>query len=155
MLKDYTNNLYIPQINRTIEISQNAYEKIYSLTNWKIYIEQNWSVLHINPINLNAYENNPICVNQAITPACLAYLGNINPDDISVEVFIGKIAENGILYESESTPMTLIQKNGDMYEYKAEIPMTNGGNYGFTYRIVPKNSLLINKQDMGLIKWVS
>jgi starch phosphorylase len=155
MLKDYTNNLYIPQINRTIEISQNAYEKIYSLTNWKNYIEQNWSVLHINPINLNAYENNPICVNQAITPACLAYLGNINPDDISVEVFIGKIAENGILYESESTPMTLIQKNGDMYEYKAEIPMTNGGNYGFTYRIVPKNSLLINKQDMGLIKWVS
>jgi len=32
--------------------------------------------------------------------------------------------------------------------------MKNGGNYGFTYRILPKNPMLINKQDMGLIKWV-
>ena len=34
------------------------------------------------------------------------------------------------------------------------VPMKNGGNYGFTYRIIPKNPMLINKQDLGLIKWV-
>jgi len=75
-------------------------------------------------------------------------------DDVTVEVYIGKLSETGVICESQVKQMKLVQKNGDMYEYKAEIPMTNGGNYGFTYRIIPKNPMLINKQDMGLIKWV-
>lgn len=154
MLKDYTNNLYVPQMDRYLDIVQSNYNKVFDLSKWKDYIRQNWENIHINPINLTAYEHNPICVNQTINPACLAYLGNIDPKDISVEVYYGKISEEGTLYESASCPMNLVQKNGDMYEYKAEIPMTNGGNYGFTYRILPKNPMLINKQDMGLIKWV-
>ncbi|MBQ7667788.1 MAG: alpha-glucan family phosphorylase [Clostridia bacterium] len=154
MLKEYTTNLYMPQIERTAEVSKNNFEKVYSLTDWKENIEQNWNSLHINPINLNAYEDSPIAVNQKIAPACLAYLGNISPDDVTVEVYIGKLSETGVICESEVKQMKLVQKNGDMYEYKAEIPMKNGGNYGFTYRIIPKNPMLINKQDMGLIRWV-
>lgn len=154
MLKDYTNDYYIPQIERYNSIMQDNYAKISDLCNWKNYISQNWESIHINPINLTAYENTPICVNQSIAPACLAYLGNIDPKDVSVEVYYGKISDDGELTESASCPMNLVQKNGDMYEYKAEIPMKNGGNYGFTYRVVPKNSMLINKQDMGLVKWV-
>ena len=154
MVQDYTNDLYIPLINRTLEINKDSYAKIYDLRNWKDFIAQNWDSIHINPINLTAYENNPICVNQSISPACLAYLGNIDPKDVSVEVYYGKISSEGTLQESASCPMNLVQKNGEMYEYKAEIPMKNGGNYGFTYRIIPKNPMLVNKQDLGLIKWV-
>ena len=154
MLKDYTNDYYVPQMERYAEVTQDNYAKISNLCSWKNYITQNWDNIHINPINLTAYENNPICVNQSIAPACLAYLGNINPDDVSVEVYYGKISDDGELKESASCPMNLVQKNGDMYEYRAEIPMKNGGNYGFTYRVVPKNTMLINKQDMGLVKWV-
>ena len=89
-----------------------------------------------------------------LSPACLAYLGNIDPKDVSVEVYYGKISPEGTLQDSASCPMKLVQKNGEMYEYKAEIPMKNGGNYGFTYRIIPNNPMLVNKQDLGLIKWV-
>ena len=154
MIKDYTNDFYVPQMERYKSIVQDNFAKISNLCSWKNYIMQNWDNIHINPINLTAYENNPICVNQSISPACLAYLGNINPDDVSVEVYYGKISEDGQLHDSSSCTMKLVQKNGDMYEYKAEIPMKNGGNYGFTYRVVPKNPMLINKQDMGLVKWV-
>jgi len=154
MIKDYTNDFYVPQMERYKSIGQDNYAKISDLCNWKNYITQNWDNIHINPINLTAYENNPICVNQSISPACLAYLGNINPEDVSVEVYYGKISNDGELHDSSSCSMKLVQKNGDMYEYRAEIPMKNGGNYGFTYRVVPKNPMLINKQDMGLVKWV-
>jgi starch phosphorylase len=154
MLKDYTNDFYVPQMERYNSVTQDSFAKINDLCTWKDYISQNWDNIHINPINLTAYENNPICVNQSISPACLVYLGNIDPKDVDVEVYYGKISDDGELRESASCPMKLAQKNGDMYEYKSEIVMKNGGNYGFTYRVVPKNSMLINKQDMGLVKWV-
>ena len=66
MLKDYTNDLYVPQMDRYLDITQSNYSKIYDLSKWKDYIKQNWDSIHINPINLTAYEHNPICVNQTI-----------------------------------------------------------------------------------------
>ena len=154
MLKDYTNDMYIPQVNRYWEISQNDFSEANSITEWKNYMEQNWNTLYINPLNLDAYSHTPILVNDTIAPACLAYLGNVNPDDVSVEVYYGKLTDNNHIVDSHVAKMNLIQKNGDVYEYRTELPMKDGGSYGFTYRIVPKSDKLINKHDMGLIKWV-
>lgn len=154
MLIDYANDLYVPQINRTLEITESNYERVFKLADWKSNISRDWSKIHINPINLTAYENSPISVNQTIDAACLVYLGSIRPEDVSVEVYVGKMTDTGVLCESKIKKMDLIQKNGDMYEYRSEVLMNNGGNYGFTYRVIPKNPMLASKQDMGLIKWV-
>ena len=154
MLIDYANDLYVPQVNRTLEIAENGFAKVFKLAEWKENISRDWGKIHINPINLTAYENTPISVNQTIEPACLVYLGSIKPEDVNVEVYVGKITDTGVLCESKIKKMDLVQKNGDMYEYRSEVLMNNGGNYGFTYRVVPKNSMLDNKQDMGLVKWV-
>ena len=154
MLIDYANDLYVPQVNRTLEIAENNFEKVFKLADWKSNIEKSWDSVHINPINLNAYESSPISVNQTIETACLAYLGDINPSDVNVEVYVGKITDTGVLCESKIKKMDLVQKNGDMYEYRSEVLMNNGGNYGFTYRVIPRNPKLINKQEMGLVKWV-
>jgi starch phosphorylase len=154
MLIDYANDLYVPQVNRTLEIAENDFAKVFKLAEWKENISRDWGKIHINPINLTAYENTPISVNQTIEPACLVYLGSIKPEDVNVEVYVGKITDTGVLCESKIKKMDLVQKNGDMYEYRSEVLMNNGGNYGFTYRVVPKNSMLGSKQDMGLIKWV-
>ena len=154
MLIDYANDLYVPQVNRTLEIAENGFAKVFKLAEWKENISRDWGKIHINPINLTAYENTPISVNQTIEPACLVYLGSIKPEDVNVEVYVGKITDTGVLCESKIKKMDLVQKNGDMYEYRSEVLMNNGGNYGFTYRVVPKNSMLASKQDMGLVKWV-
>ena len=44
--------------------------------------------------------------------------------------------------------------SNNIYEYKTEISMDNGGNYGYTFRVLPKHDMLINKQDMSLVKWI-
>ena len=51
--------------------------------------------------------------------------------------------------------MDLSQDLGNnTYEYKTSIEIDNGGNYGYTFRVLPKHEMLINKQDMSLVKWI-
>ena len=38
-------------------------------------------------------------------------------------------------------------------EYETEIELIAGGNYGYTFRAVPKHKMLMNFADMDLIKW--
>jgi starch phosphorylase len=40
------------------------------------------------------------------------------------------------------------------YEYTANIDIDNGGNYGYTFRVLPKHEMLINKHDISLVKWI-
>ena len=32
--------------------------------------------------------------------------------------------------------------------------MNDGGNYAYTFRVIPKHEMLINEQDLDLAKWL-
>ena len=41
------------------------------------------------------------------------------------------------------------------YQFKAKVELSTGGNYGYTFRIMPKHEMLIEPANMDLIKWVT
>ena len=53
--------------------------------------------------------------------------------------------------------MELIKSDDDAkkYQYKAKIELNSGGNYGYTFRVMPKHDMLIEPANMDLIKWVT
>ncbi|MGE5329636.1 MAG: alpha-glucan family phosphorylase [Deltaproteobacteria bacterium] len=156
MLHDYTNKYYVPQIERTRRIIESNYEIPKSLADWKSYIDRDWSSVQITPSkNINFFDESKINVGQVIETSATVYLGNINPDDVSVELYYGKVGENNVLENCIIKPMQLAEKieNGK-YNYKGKIEIEDGGNYGYTFRVVPYNPNMINKHDTGMIKWV-
>jgi starch phosphorylase len=40
------------------------------------------------------------------------------------------------------------------YRYGSRIKFLEGGEYGYTIRVVPNNPHLINRFEQGLVKWV-
>ena len=43
----------------------------------------------------------------------------------------------------------------DSNEYKAKIELTTGGNYGYTFRIMPKHEMILDVQNLNLVKWIT
>jgi len=41
-----------------------------------------------------------------------------------------------------------------LYRYSADISFSDGGEYGYTFRVLPFHPDLINKFETGLIRWV-
>ena len=39
------------------------------------------------------------------------------------------------------------------YYYEAELDLTTGGNFGYTFRVMPKHKMLMDPENMNLIKW--
>ena len=87
--------------------------------------------------------------------SCDVDLGALSPDDITVELYYGKFEDNGSLVNSDYIEMNLENHlEGNIYEYKTILTIDDGGSYGYTFRVLPKHPLLINKQDLSLIKWL-
>ena len=153
MLVDYTNNLYIPLINLTNEHFSEL-EQAVEYTTWKGELYKNWKNITIeqeeNPENIN------IDAGDSIEVRCNVTIPNLNKEDIRVEVYCGKVSEEGRVEDVLIVPMKLVREEEEYkrYHYTAKVSLASGGNYGYTFRVMPQNEMLLDSANLDLVKWI-
>ena len=79
------------------------------------------------------------------------------PDNVEVQVYYGKIEENGVVDDVTIIPLKM--KSSDVenkiYEYITKVNLKNGGNYGYTFRVMPKHEMLLDSANLNLVKWIT
>lgn len=156
MLHDYTNDYYVPQMDRTLSIIKSKYQTAKSLAEWKKSIEDNWAPVQVLPAkDTNFFDENKAKVGQSIEATATVVLGNIDPSHVTVELYYGKLGENNQVDNPVIKPMTMVEQSSKgTYNYSGNVVIEDGGNYGYTFRVVPSHPDMINKHDMAMIKWV-
>ena len=150
MLVDYTEKLYMP----LMELSHRYYgdiESVIRFNSWKENIENCFNEIKISQIsNLN---NVTIDAGDNIDVACKVELPNISPENISVQVYSGKIQDNGTLGEINVVEMEEDKKEPGVY--RAKLKLTTGGDYGYTFRIMPKHEMILDDANLNIVKWIN
>ena len=97
-----------------------------------------------------------ICLNN-IEVKCNVKLPNISVNNIEVQTYYGRIQENGVVDDISIIPMKLIEKDEkkNEYTYSAKINLINGGNYGYTFRAMPKHEMMLDSANLNLVKWIT
>ena len=154
MLVDYTNNLYIPLCNLTKKYYSNV-DQVAEYNNWKHELYNNWKDIKI--VQQNNLDNVTMDAGNSIEVACNVTLPNIDVENVEVEAYYGKIHENGVIENVSVIPMTLDSSDEEKkeYHYTAKIELTTGGDYGYTFRIMPKSEMLLDSENLNLVKWVT
>ena len=153
MLVDYTNQLYMPLCNLTKKHYQDL-NQVTAYNSWKRDLINNWKDIkitqenNINDITLDA--------GTKIEVRCQVELPNINPESVQVEAYIGRIKQDGTFDKVSATPMMVevVDEANKSYRYVTEIEFPTGGNYGYTFRIMPKHEMLLESENLNLIKWI-
>lgn len=154
MVIDYTNNMYMPLCN----LYNNYYSKLENVaeySEWKSEINKSWDKIEIK--QLNNLSDISIDAGNKINVECEVKLPNIKVENIEAQVYYGKIAENGMVDEIQVIPMKLKARNDTekIYTFETKIELTTGGDYGYTFRVMPKHEMLLEKSDLNLIKWIT
>ena len=154
MLVDYTEKYYLPLCNLTKKYYQNI-DNVAEFNNWKNDLYTNWKDVKITQVN--DLDDITIDAGNNIEVACEVELPNISIDNVTVEVYYGKILENGIVEDVQITPMELTETNEEerKYYFTTKIELKTGGNYGYTFRVMPKHEMLLEPANLDLIKWVT
>ena len=154
MLVDYTNNLYIPLCNLTKTYYEDI-DNVAAFNMWKKDIASNWKDIKITQVN--NLDNITIDAGNNIEVRCEVELPNINQENIDVEVYYGKILDNGIVENVSIIPMKLEKQDEETkkYYYVAKIELTTGGNYGYTFRVMPKHEMILEPTNLNLVKWIT
>ena len=154
MVVDYTEKLYMPLLNLTNKYF-NSLENVTEYNKIKQELYANWNDIKITQEN-NA-DNITVDAGNKIKVSCKVELPNIDKDYIQTECYYGKILENGIVEDINIMPMDLVEENNETktYTYEAKIEMKTGGNYGYTFRVMPKHPMLLDPENLNLVKWIT
>jgi len=154
MLLDYTREYYAPCIDRVRMIQQSNLEMARSLSSYKHRIRRFWPDIRImaDTSAKSHFEYN-LKTGESITLKAAVFLGNLSPNDVAVEVYYGPIINNQIRYGKAVEMDFMKQSDSSTCHYSVNLNITEGGEYGYTFRVTPKHNGLFNKHDIQFIKW--
>ena len=154
MLVDYTQKLYMPLMNLTKKYYTNI-DNVAEYNEWKQNLYTNWKDIQIEQVENNA-DDITVDAGAEIEVRCEVTLPNIDVSHIRVEVYYGKILENGAVKSEQIIPMQIegSDEENRKYNYVAKIKLSSGGDYGYTFRIMPEHDMILDSENLDLVKWI-
>ena len=154
MVSDYVNDLYMPLCNLRKECFLDL-QNVAEYTQWKKNAKLNWNKIELTQ-DRNV-DNARLNAGTQITVNCEVYLPNIEEENADVQVYFGQFLNNGTVRNVYTISMNKIAENKEehKYTYEATLDLKSGGNYGYTFRVMPKHKMLIDSENLDLVKWIT
>lgn len=152
MVKEYFNKFYLNSYERRKLLMQDKWREGKKFSAWKSMIYQNWDKISCAGIEFNNGSEHKVGEENRVTAK--VYLGDLTIEDVDVQIYYGKFDEIQDSENNKFVSMTPVSTSDDkVVTYEGVIECEDTGKFGFTIRVVPKHSLLINPFELGLIKW--
>ncbi len=151
MVYEYTYHMYQPSMNRLVSLCDNDFENCRNLAAWKDKLRENWKNVRI--LKVESEDTNYLSVDTPLNVRAEILLGSLSPDDVSVEIYYGKIGEEGHIPDGTPVAMDLVDTKTDKYIFSGKISNWNSGLNGYTIRVIPRHDSLGNPYEDALIRW--
>lgn len=152
MVREYTEDYYIPTY-------QHQHKLAHPMTNgrdlvaWQHRVRNSWEKTGVGVVTVDA---NEVKVNKTAKITAKIYLNDLSPEDVKVQVYMGKLNTDGDISEGgtavDMTPADKREADG-AYLYSANVTMDASGKRGVSVRILPHHAHLSNSFKLNLIKW--
>ncbi len=170
MMDDYHHTFYNKLHERSQLMRKNNNKKAKELAEWKAKVRAAWKDIEVAEMDVYNFANAPLPLGEEIKANILLDIGDLEPEDISVEMLIAERKENKVKIIA-SYPMkkekvkqeekALAGNNGDDQEYSGQLikyrcnyKITLSGVYEYGFRVYPNHGLLSHRQDFSLVSWI-
>jgi starch phosphorylase len=154
MVKEYTKRLYIPAAKSYEDFSRDGCGAATQLSQWKTQVRKDWPQVQIFDVQIGNKDRKNISVGESLQISARVHLGAVDPKHVRVEAYHGEV-DNGDLRNPTATVLNQSsQADGDgNYIYQGSVPSAESGTYGFSVRVVPTHSHLMQGHELRLITW--
>ena len=165
MVAEYTRRCYNPAAAKWKYLSDKSMSRAKSLSGWKLNIRKAWPEFAIKDVQV--YVNNgqdsgqlnpkqpQLKVGSELSVTALVRLGEVTPNDVSVELYHGPVDAWGDIKDGSAVRMSYKQASDQEGEHWFCGSMTckNTGHQGLAVRLLPRHADLVSPYELGLILW--
>lgn len=152
MVHDYTLTAYHSVQERSTHLEANEFRRARALASWRERVRQEWRGVRVVRVETDLPPATR--VGDGIEVRAWVRAGALGPDDLAVQVYIGKMDQDREIVGGATLAMTPEGEAGeDGLLFKARVPCHTSGTLGFTVRVLPRHADLAHPHGTGLIHW--
>ncbi|SHN69090.1 alpha-glucan family phosphorylase [Desulfovibrio litoralis] len=153
MVNDYLKDAYMPAYKNFNSLCKEDYRAARELAEWRTSIMTQWGNVNITDVTVNG--ENSMFIGDPIKVEAKVFMGNLDSNQLLVEVCSGTLSQNGDFVERKIVEMKPVtdRQEGGWRLYQGEIEPKEAGRYGVTVRAMPHHALLSDARFLGLIRW--
>jgi starch phosphorylase len=154
MVREYYERCYLPSAGRSQRLMDENLDRTKTLSAWKAEVHRQWKQVRIERVWADGPEAQELKVGDQFQVQAQVHLAALNPTDVAVELYYGRLNAEGLIVEGQGTPMLIAQSKGKgKYIFAGAVPCRTSGRHGYALRILPHNEDLGNPFEMGLVVW--
>ena len=152
MVRDYVDGYYMKAHAQFRVLEQNHAQRARDLSAAVERIRGEWQDVWVAGVEDGPSNVVPVSSNMRVRAE--VHLGRLTPDDVLVELYVGRVDGDGNLVEGQAMAMQP-EGHGDSgtYPYAVETSIHRSGLHGFTVRVRPNHPDLPTAFVPGLICW--
>lgn len=152
MVSDYVRQFYFNAHDQFRALDKDAGARARSLAAWLDRVEHEWPRVRIVSVERSASATLP--AGSLVRARARVQLGSLRPEEVAVELYIGRLSSTGEIVDATTFPMTAISSQVPPdHTFAAEAPCARSGLHGYTVRVRPKHPDLKQSFIPGLICW--
>jgi starch phosphorylase len=152
MVRQYTEEYYLMAHVRYQHLSADNGAHARALAAWTCRVRENWPQVRVEAIDHSLSE---VSLHSRMTVRAHVRLGALRPDDVLVELYMGRLDANGEICDAVPIAMQPAPAPaGDPWLFEARMePRLRSGRHGYTVRVLPFHRDLVTPYLPGLITW--
>ncbi|MDF1544738.1 MAG: alpha-glucan family phosphorylase [bacterium] len=157
MVREYADEFYVSALKTGNKMKADNFALTRSVTAWVDRMAASWNSISIAAVEVPNH-GSTMFVGEKLPVTIKVFLGEIVPEDVSIELISGRLNSQEQILDYEPTPATLSEsdqteaKPGE-YLFTGEVVCIESGRFGITARIIPHNKHLPHTFKPKLITW--
>ena len=152
MLGEYVGKFYLPATQQWRRFSQDNFAGARELAAWKAKVRAAWNEVRMSRLDTPTRR---IGFGDSLRFEISLNLNGLSPEDVTVELLIGRPARNGQPKNSKRMVMEYSGRTaGNDYLYELELTPELCGKIEYKFRVYPSHELLTHPFEMGMMVWL-
>ena len=152
MIQEYDLQLYAPAQDNSVRLRAASYQGARERARWNARVREVWD--RVRFIDTGSPAPGPLLSGRPMGIRATLDLAGLAPDDVRVEVIIGRIGSNGYLEDTEVILAPLMEQDGMFTVFATEVTPAQTGRLGYALRISPNHcDDPLTRPCTALMKW--
>jgi glycogen phosphorylase len=152
MLVEYAERAYLPALANFGRFTGESCKRARVVSAYLDRLRGQWAGVEI--VAVSSPERAVMKAGETLTVRVRVRLGSLDPREVGVELYVGRISSTGGLENTRCVEMQGgARGEGGEAEYSVVVTCEETGRMGYTARLLPRHPDLVDARQHGLVKW--
>ncbi len=154
MLSDYARKFYFPAHNASQRLIASNMQQAKQLADHLDHFRRHWHEVAVLEASTQVASVGTVAVRSPVRVSARVNLGKLNPDEVLVQLYHGRVNALGELVDAQAINMQHGESLGDgTHRFVGLFAPSASGQHGFSVRVLPYDDRLVSPFVPGLITW--